>query len=86
MPLRDLTSLDADYLVENVQYARRALAAAPWKDVLDPGLYREYILPYASLTERRDAWRKVFYEKLKPLVADCTTPGEAAAARRAESR
>ena len=78
LPLRDLAELKADYLLENVQYARRGFAEAPWKDEISAELYREYILPFANLTEKREAWRKRFYEELKPVVKECTRPGEAA--------
>jgi len=37
------------------------------------------LLPYASITERRDRWRTEFYEKFAPLVKDAKTPSEAAA-------
>ena len=36
------------------------------------------MLPYASLTEEREPWRKGLREKCTPLVAGCKTPGEAA--------
>lgn len=36
------------------------------------------MLPYASLNERRDAWRKDFHDRFAPLVRECKTPGEAA--------
>lgn len=78
MPLRDLVSLRSDYLLENVRYAQKAFAEAPWKEAVSPELYRDYVLPYASLTEKRDQWRKTFYEKLKPVVKDIKSPGEAA--------
>ena len=34
--------------------------------------------PYANVDEKRDAWRKEFYELCMPLVKDCKTPTEAA--------
>lgn len=78
MPLRDLTELSADYLLENMRYARKAFAAVPWRDQVGEDLYREYILPYASLTEKREEWRKSFYEQLLPLVKGIGNSGEAA--------
>lgn len=78
MPARDLNELTAGYLLENVRYARKALDEAPWKEEISDDLYLDYILPYASLTEKRESWRKMFYEKLKPLVAEIKRPGEAA--------
>ena len=37
------------------------------------------LLPYANINERRDAWRKEFFEKFRPLVKDAKSPSEAAA-------
>jgi len=78
MPARDLAELSADFLLENVRYAQKARDGAPWKEDITPELYRDCVLPYASLTEKREPWRKMFYEKLKPLVEECKRPGEAA--------
>lgn len=78
MPHRDLIRLDADFLIENVRYARRARDEAPWNAAITPELYRDGILPYANLSEKREPWRKQFYERCKPLIAGCTTPGAAA--------
>jgi transglutaminase-like putative cysteine protease len=78
MPQRDRTALAAQYLLENVRYARMALHAAPWSKELPEGYYQNYILPYASITEQRDDWRRSFYHRFMPLVKDCRHPGEAA--------
>ncbi|MHB9130685.1 MAG: transglutaminase-like domain-containing protein [Armatimonadota bacterium] len=78
MPLRDLTTLSADYLLENVRYARKARQAAPWAQGMPEGCYENYVLPYASVTERREAWRKEFYQRFLPVVKGCRHPGEAA--------
>jgi transglutaminase-like putative cysteine protease len=78
MPLRDLKNLAPDFLLENIQYAQKARAEAPWKTRITDELYREYILPYANLSETRDPWRKDFYTRFKPLVANISEPGEAA--------
>ncbi len=78
MPLRDLRSLSSDYLLENVKYARKAKEQTPWGKHYTEGIFRNYVLPYASLSESRDEWRKLFYEKLMPVVEDCDTAGQAA--------
>ena len=36
------------------------------------------VLPYASINERRDRWRKDFYTRFKPLTAESRTPGKTA--------
>lgn len=78
MPPDDLTSLKADFLLENVDYAYRGRAAVAWGKDLPDELFFNYVLPYANLNERRDNWRKDFFDKFLPLVKDCKTPGEAA--------
>ena len=78
MPQRDLDSLDAEFLLENVEYAYRARAEVPWGDEIAEAMFLNDVLPYASINERRDRWRKDFYEKFMPMVKGCKTPGEAA--------
>lgn len=78
MPARDLTTLKADLLLENIDYAYRARQTVPWgKDIPDE-LFLNDVLPYVNLNEARESWRKDFYEKFLPAVKDCRTPGEAA--------
>ena len=78
MPERDLVSLSSDYLVENIQWAYRARAQFPWAQAIKEDIFFNDVLPYASINERRDAWRKDFFTRFSPLVKDCRTPGEAA--------
>lgn len=78
MPDRDLKSLSAEFLLNNVRFACRALNEAPWKDRIPKEIFLNDVLPYASINERRDDWRGDFYKRFKPLVADAETPAEAA--------
>ena len=80
MPPDDLTSLKADFLLDNVDYAYRARQAVPWGKALPDELFFNYVLPYANLNERRDNWRKDFFDRFRSVVKDCKTPGEAALA------
>lgn len=79
MPERDLKELSAEFLLENVKLAHAARDAAPWKDRLPEDVFFNDVLPYANINERRDNWRKDFFERFAPLVKDAKTPGEAAA-------
>jgi len=79
MPPRDLQSLTAAYLLENCELAYREFRAAPWRDQVPHEIFLNDVLPYASINERRDAWRRDFVERFKPLVKDATTPAAAAA-------
>ncbi|MFV1994892.1 MAG: transglutaminase-like domain-containing protein, partial [Verrucomicrobiales bacterium] len=78
MPGRDLRSLNADYLLENLEWAYKARAEVPWGAGLDDDLFFNDVLPYASINERRDNWRRDFHGKFLPLIKDCKSPGEAA--------
>ncbi len=79
MSADDLTSLSADFLVEHVSYAYRAWREAPWSSDIPADYFFENVLPYASINERRDAWRADFYKRFKPLVQNASSPSEAAA-------
>lgn len=79
MPQDDRENLDAELLVENVTFAYHAWQMAPWGDQISEEVFLNQILPYASINERRDRWRKDFYERFQPLVAEAESPAEAAA-------
>jgi len=78
MPERDARALRADYLLENVALAYEAHLQSPWRDQIPNDIFLNDILPYASVNEQRDAWRKKLREISAPLVTECKTPGEAA--------
>lgn len=78
MPEPDLRELPPALFVENLLLAEEAMSAAPWRAKIPRDVYLNDILPYASVNERRDNWRRVLREKCASLVADCQTPGEAA--------
>ena len=78
MPADDLQKLSAEYLLTNVSYAFKARQTMPWGNAIPEDLFLNDVLPYASINERRDPWRKDFFDRCAPLVKDCKTPGEAA--------
>src|SRR5690606_38657095 len=78
MPAPDLESLTADFLLENVNLAYEVMDEVPWGRSIPRELFLNDVLPYASVTERRDPWRKEFRERFLPVVKDCRTAGEAA--------
>ncbi len=77
MPESDLKTLGKDYLLSNVRYAYLAREATPWGPKIPLELFFEDVLPYASINERRDDWRKDFYDRFLPIAKDSPTPGEA---------
>jgi hypothetical protein len=78
MPDVDLRSLQASFLRENVGWAFEARARLPWGNDLPEELFLNYVLPYASVNERRDNWRKDFFQRFFPVVRECQTPAQAA--------
>ena len=79
MPVRDLKKLTAKYLLENVAVAYKAWNESPWKNRIPKAEFLNNVLPYASINERRDNWRKDFYEKFSPLIKNVKSPAEATA-------
>jgi hypothetical protein len=77
MPLRDLQSLSAEFLLENVSLAYKAMQEAPWAKSIPAEVFLNDVLPYASVSEARDNWRKRLHEICLPLVKDCKSPAEA---------
>lgn len=63
MPERDLTTLPSDFLLENVAYAYRARERFAWGASIPQEVFFNDVLPYVSMNERRDNWRKDFYER-----------------------
>jgi len=78
MPERDLTSLDADFLLRNVALSYQALDSVKWAASIPQAIFLNYVLPYVNLHERRDDWRGDFFSRFLPLVRDMQTAGEAA--------
>jgi hypothetical protein len=78
MPAADLRSLKADFLLSNTALAYKARAEVAWGKDIPEKVFLNDVLPYANLDEKRDAWRKEFYELCMPLVKGCKTPSEAA--------
>lgn len=79
MPPRDLVSLKSDFILSEIELAHRALENAPWKEAIPKEIFLNNILPYVSINERRDAWRKDFRERFAPLIEGAKTPAQAAA-------
>ena len=79
MPESDLKSLSAEFLLENSRLAHEAWRSSPWYEDVPEDIFLDAILPYASINERRDAWRGDFNERFIELVSDAGTPSEAAA-------
>ncbi|MCP4452833.1 MAG: hypothetical protein GY809_15335 [Planctomycetes bacterium] len=57
--------------------AYKAMQEVPWAKTIPSDIFLNDVLPYASVTESRDNWRKRLYDISLPLVAHCKTPAEA---------
>lgn len=78
MPIDDLRSLSAEFLLQHVEYAYKAWREAAWSGSISKDIFLNNILPYSNITETRESWRKEFYDRFHAIVKDSPTPGEAA--------
>ena len=78
MPKADLETLDAAFLLAHVAGAHEAWTSAPWSAQVDEDTFRDAILPYASVSEKRELWLPVLRPKCLPMVAAAKSPAEAA--------
>lgn len=76
MPDEDFDKLTPDFLARNVALAHEARKATPWAAAVPEELFRDQVLPYASVNERRDDWRKDFMDRFLPMVRDLKTTDE----------
>ena len=77
MPVRDLTTLSSDFLLENLNLSYQVMDSVQWGKDIPNDVFLNYILPYVSLHERRDNWRADFKNKFLPLVKKLNTSSEA---------
>ena len=80
MPASDLSSLKKDFLLENLNLALKAREQFTWAKSLPEKIFFNDVLPYASLDETREPWRKDFHSKCSLIVKDSKSATEAAQA------
>jgi hypothetical protein len=73
MPRRDRWTLSAAFLNEHLDYACRAWAHCPWSNDVPLQIFLQYVVPYAQLDERRDAWRADFFNRFATGAWACGT-------------
>jgi hypothetical protein len=78
MAERDLTSLNADFLLTNISLAHLVMQQVPWGGDVPDAIFHNYVLPYANVSEKRDNWRKPFHRDFLPLIRDCPNISQAA--------
>lgn len=78
MPAVDLESLSAEFLREHVGLGYEARQKFPWAKTVPEDIFLNDVLPYASVNEQRDNWRRQVREICLPWIKDCQTASEAA--------
>ena len=77
MPKSDARQVTADFLLEHVRGAYLAKEQAPWKADVSEDMFLNYVLPYANVSEKRQAWRDDFRKRFLPLVKNAKTSSAA---------
>jgi hypothetical protein len=77
MPEKDLQSLSAEFITDQLNGAFRAREEYSWCKSLPDSVFLNEVLPYFSLDENRDNWRNDFYNRFAPLVQNCSNIYEA---------
>lgn len=80
MPVRDLRTLSATFLINTLSNAYQVVDEMPWGRQVPRDLFLNGILPYATLSEPREDWRARLHALCKPLVQKSRTASEAAQA------
>lgn len=78
MPEADRRVLKADFLMEHLDLALEARTRFPWAAAVPEAIFFNDVLPYASVDETREPWRRVLLPLAADLVKDCHTAAEAA--------
>jgi len=77
MPEKDLRTLKADFLLENLHLAYKARREFSWAKTVPDDIFFNNVLPYANVDESRDPWRQELYDLATPMVKECKTATEA---------
>ncbi len=78
MPSPDLQTLSNRFLLDHLAAAYAAREENAWAKSVPVEIFLNDVLPYASVNERREMWRKMLHDICAPLVTDATSSGEAA--------
>ncbi|MFH1514146.1 MAG: transglutaminase domain-containing protein, partial [bacterium] len=78
MPLVDLVAMDAQTMIDNIDYAFKAREEFPWAGEYDETIFFHYVLPHRVSQEPIENFRPFFYNELKDRLKGLTTLDEAA--------
>jgi hypothetical protein len=76
----DKATLSETFLNDNLALALDTRARFPWVKTVPEDIFLNDVLPYASLDEERDPWRRKLRDAVIPLLKGCRTGSEAAQA------
>lgn len=76
-PAGDEATLSKTFLTDNLALALEARARFLWAKAVPEDIFLNDVLPYASLDEKRDPWRRQLLDVATPLVKDSHTASEA---------
>ncbi|MBD3170054.1 MAG: hypothetical protein GF307_11270 [candidate division Zixibacteria bacterium] len=74
--IHDLSVISADFLIDNINYAFRALEEKTWAKYLSFNQFCEYILPYRGSNEPLELWREYFWKKYNGIEERMSNPGD----------
>lgn len=77
LPDRDKGAIASVFLNRNIELALQARRANSWAEAVPLEVFLKYVLPYASLTERREGWRRLFFQELAPQAAEAGSLADA---------
>ncbi len=78
MPKRDLLSLRSEFLLDEVSLATEVRSQTAFGKSVPEAIFLNEVLPYANVSETREAWRRSFRDRFLPLVKRAKSTGEAA--------
>jgi len=79
MPHEDLKTVSSKFLLDNCDFAYKTRKKYTWGASVPDSIFFEYVLPFASLNERRENWRKDFYYRFSSVTKSAASAYEAAA-------
>lgn len=68
MPEMDLPSITSEYLLNNLTLAYQAKEKYQWAESIPDSIFFNDVLPYASINEHRDDWRKDFMDRFSKFI------------------
>ncbi|ACS79543.1 transglutaminase domain-containing protein [Maridesulfovibrio salexigens] len=77
LPPSDRAALSAKELAENLDFAFLARESTKWGKNISWNDFLHYVLPHRVSQEKATSWRKLFFNELLPLVAECESMEEA---------